>query len=636
MVDGWRDERLRRTAAEMADCLAHRGPDDHGVWVDASTGVALGHRRLSILDLSPAGHQPMVSASGRYVMVFNGEIYNFPDLRTKLEACGVRFRGASDTEVLLAAIDRWGLEVALKRAHGMFAVGVWDTKERTLSLARDRLGEKPLYYGWHGRSFLFASELTAVRAHPDFAARVSRESVVRYLALDHVPAPASIYEGTFKLPPGTFAIVRPNRVGVLPEPKEYWSARDAVTSDGADVPDNNLEVLLADAVARQMVADVPLGLLLSGGVDSSTIAALMQAQSARPVRTFTIGFKEAGFDEAEYAGAVARHLGTDHTELYVTPADAEAVIPRLPEIYDEPFADSSQIPTFLVCKMARRSVTVALSGDGGDEVFGGYNRYLWWDSLWNRARRLPSWGRTAAACALNAVPPRAWDRVGRALQHVSRSSSRLADGRLGERAEKAIAVLRARTPTEAYQQLISHWASRESIVLGAGTADEQLNPPLLASFVEQMMYLDLVGYLPDDILTKVDRASMAVNLEVRVPFLDHRVVEAAWRLPLEAKIAGGRGKLPLRRILDRYVPSELIERPKAGFAVPIGTWLRGPLRPWAEELLDERRLRADGILDPAPIRRRWDAHVRGRGQWEHHLWGVLIFQAWLDAQGVRV
>lgn len=630
LVDGWPDERLRRTSAQMADRLVHRGPDDHGVWVDSAAGVAMGHRRLSILDLSSAGHQPMVSASGRYVVVFNGEIYNFADLRAELEARGLRFRGASDTEVLITAIDRWGLEAALRRANGMFAVGVWDTDKRTLSLARDRLGEKPLYYGWQGSTFLFASELKALRAHPDFAARVSRDALARYLALDQVPGPASIYEGIFKLPPGTFAVIRADRVGVVPTPEPYWSAREAAI--GTEVEGGgDLENLLADAVARRMVADVPLGVLLSGGVDSSTIAALMQTQSTGPVRTFTIGFAESGFDEAEYAQAVARHLGTDHTELYVTAADAEAVIPHLSDIYDEPFADSSQIPTYLVCELARRSVTVALSGDGGDEVFGGYNRYLWWNSLWGRTSRLPHWARWAAASTVGAMPPAAWDTVGRGLQRVSRSS-RLADGRLSERAEKAVAILRADNPTEAYDHLVSHWTSRESIVLGVGTPKRNLNPPQLASFVEQMMYLDLVGYLPDDILTKVDRASMAVSLEVRVPFLDHRVVEAAWRLPLESKIAGGRGKLPLRRILDRYVPRELTERPKAGFAVPIGTWLRGSLRSWAEELLDERRLRADGFLDAVPIRRRWNAHLRGRGQWEHHLWGVLMFQAWLDAQ----
>ena len=628
---------MRALAGRMTDTLVHRGPDDAGVWIDGDAGIALGFRRLSILDLSPAGHQPMVSSDGRYVVVFNGEIYNHPDLREALLERGAAFEGHSDTEVILESTIRWGFEATLERLWGMFAIALWDREARRLSLARDRLGKKPLYYGWQQGLFLFGSELKALRAHPAFEARLDRRAVASYVRFAYVPAPASIYEGVRKLAPGHLLHVDAGRATA---PRAYWDARRLATcadrSQAAPSPVEAVEALdrlLRDAVARRMVADVPLGAFLSGGVDSATVVALMQAQSARPVRTFTIGFDIPGFNEAVHAKAVAAHLGTDHTELYVTPEEARAVIPRLPVIYDEPFADSSQIPTFLVSQMARRHVTVALSGDGGDELFAGYTRYAWAGNIWARVRHLPAGGRRLIARGIEAVSPRIWDRLYAGIETVLPRATR--QSQPSDKLYKLAGVLPVAGPDELYLRLVSQWKRPDALVPGAAEYETALNdgevPARLPDFTERMMFLDLVTYLPDDILAKVDRASMAVSLEARAPLLDHRVVEWAWQQPLSVKVRDGQSKWLLRQVLHRYVPRDLIERPKMGFGVPIGAWLRGPLREWAEHLLDARRLERQGIIDPRPVRALWQAHLTGRRDEQYRLWVVLMFQAWLDA-----
>lgn len=636
------EDALCRTVQGMAETLRHRGPDDGGEWADAQAGIALGFRRLAIVDLSPAGHQPMASASERYVIAFNGEVYNFGALRQELagQNAAPAFRGRSDTEVMLAAIEAWGLEAAVKRFVGMFAFALWDRQERVLHLVRDRLGIKPLYYGWAGGALLFGSELKALRAHPAFHPEVDRDVLTLLLRHSCIPSPYSIYKGVRKLPPGTILTLRGPGAA---EPVPYWSVRDAAAAGLADPfcgseaeAVDGLDALLREAVGMRMVADVPLGAFLSGGVDSSAVVALMQAQSSRPVQTFSIGFREAGFDEAPFAREVAGHLGTDHTELYVSPEDAQAVIPALSDVYDEPFADSSQIPTFLVSQLARRHVTVSLSGDGGDELFAGYNRYFAGRSLWNRVGWMPHALRRAAARALTAAPPRTLDALAGQLNPVLPRSLR--HGGISSKIAKTADLLRADCPDAMYETLVSHWTDPASVVLGAGgepptalTGEHRWTGP--SDFTQRMMYLDLMSYLPDDILTKVDRASMAVGLEARVPLLDHRVVEWAWRLPLSLSLRGGQGKWLLRQVLYRYVPREMIERPKMGFGAPIDAWLRGPLRPWAEALLDERRLRDEGFFDPAPIRARWAEHLSGRRNWQHHLWDVLMFQAWHEKNG---
>ena len=619
------------------DRLAHRGPDDADSWIDAEAGIALGHRRLSIIDLSAAGRQPMLSACGRYVITFNGEIYNYIDLRRDLEAAGEGFRGHSDTEVMLAGIARWGLPDTLRKCNGMFAGAVWDRRLRTLSLFRDRFGQKPLYYGWAGRALVFGSELGALTVHPKFDRALDRTSLDLFLRHGYVPAPRTIYGSVHKLPPGTWTSwTADGLVNARSAPVTYWSAFETARTALADPFEGDeaaavetLDALLRDAVQRCMVADVPLGAFLSGGIDSSTVVALMQAQSERPVKTFSIGFREAQYNEARYAAAVARHLGTDHTELFISETDAQAVIPRLPDLYSEPFADSSQIPTYLVSELARRQVTVALSGDGGDELFGGYPRYVSGGRLMAILARVPRPLQQGAAHAVLAVPVAAWDTAARIADRCLPARFNLTHA--GYRGHRWATIILAAEDAEVYRRLISIWQEPCSLVNGTAIEDPvlvALRSAPEADFILRMMYTDSVTYLPDDILAKVDRASMAVGLEARIPLLDHRVYEFAWRLPLAWKLCNGVGKQLLRQVLYRYVPKPLIERPKMGFGVPIGDWLRGRLRDWADALLAEDRLRRDGLFDPAPIRRCWAEHLSGRNNWQDRLWAVLMFQAW--------
>jgi asparagine synthase (glutamine-hydrolysing) len=628
----------------MARTLTHRGPDDEGYFQDESAGLALGHRRLSILDLSPLGRQPMVSASGRYVIAFNGEVYNFTALGRELELDGTAFRGRSDTEVMLAAIDEWGLMPAVTRFIGMFCFALWDRQNRTLFLVRDRLGIKPLYYGWAGGTFTFGSELKALRACPGFDNPVNRDALTLLLRHNYIPAPYSIHDNIHKLMPGTILAVT-SRLAAAPQNLQtiaahedtYWSARE-VTECGVaerfggsrEEAAQQLDRLLREAVGQRMVADVPLGAFLSGGIDSSTVVALMQTQSERRVKTFSIGFHEGGYNEAQHAKAVARHLGTDHTELYVTPEEAMAVIPNLPALYDEPFSDSSQIPTYLVSKLAREHVTVSLSGDGGDELFGGYNRYFWGRRLWAMLSRIPRPLRAVTGHALGAVRPALWGRVGALTAPLLPRHLRVSQS--ADKARLLAEILAVPSADALYRRLVSHWKYPEVLVSNTREPPTALTDPVrcayLADYTERMMFADMVSYLPDDILAKVDRASMGVGLEARVPLLDHRVVEFAWRLPLDLKIREGQGKWLLRQVLYRYVPKELIERPKMGFGVPIEHWLRGPLRDWAEELLDERRLKQEGFFDPTPIRQKWAEHLSGQRAGHYCLWDVLMFQAW--------
>jgi len=638
-------EPMTALAQAMTQRIANRGPDDAGAWADADCGIALAHQRLSILDLSAAGHQPMQSACGRYVMVFNGEIYNHGELRGRLKAEGNApdWRGHADTETLLAGFVAWGIEPALDATVGMFAFALWDHRDRILTLARDRMGEKPLYYGWQGGTFLFGSELKALRAHPCFEGHVDRSALSLLLRYNCIPAPHSIYEGIFKLRPGHMLQIGMAHFAAheTPAQQAWWSLSEVIRrsctsrilGDEQAVVDE-LEQLLARSVRDQMLSDVPLGAFLSGGVDSSTIVALMQMASSKPVKTFTIGFDDAGFDEAAHAKVIARHLGTEHEELYVRPRDALAVVPRLPTLYCEPFADSSQIPTFLISQLARQQVTVALSGDGGDELFGGYNRYLMARTAWRRLNRLPPAARRALAGALRGVSPPRWDGLIRLASRCLPKRLRVANA--GEKAHKLAGVLQLTNGEAFYKQLRSHWEDPGSVVIGGDEpADSLMDAGGLtaADSLEQwMMAQDAQTYLPDDILVKVDRAAMANSLETRVPLLDHRVVEFAWRLPLEYKIRGEEGKWALRQVLYRYVPQAMIERPKMGFTLPLGSWLRGPLRDWAEDLLDPARLRREGYLEPGPIRRIWDMHLAGKSNEQYRLWDVLMFQAWLAAQ----
>lgn len=636
--------------ARMAGAIAHRGPDDQGFWSDDDAGIGFAHRRLSILDLSPEGHQPMHSVDCRFVACFNGEIYNHGEIRAELEAAGLGpedgWRGHSDTEILLHAFVAWGVEPAIAKAAGMFAMAIWDRRERQLHLVRDRFGEKPLYYGWAGRDLIFASELKALRCHPNFDRAIDRTALRAYTARTYIPAPRSIYRKIFKLPPGCIlTLSSADLAQPISEPPEeggaralrlrrYWSYRDVVRQGLANPIGSEAEALelleqvLALAIKEQSFADVPVGAFLSGGIDSSTVVALYQKYSAQAVRTYSIGFEEAGFNEAEHAKAVARQLGTIHHEHYVTVEEVRDVIPQLPAMFDEPFADSSQIPTFLISRFARADVTVALTGDGGDELFGGYNRHVMAPRLWSRLRLLPLGLRRIGAAPLTRLSPAFWTGL---AQLVDRNGSPFA----GARIQKGLRIAQsASNLDDIYLNFLDEWSQEEQPVIGGEGVEcgFDLAPGDSADDATRIMYCDAVSYLPDDILVKVDRASMAVGLETRVPFLDHRVAAVAARIPLSMKIHSGRGKQILRQLLFREAPSALFERPKAGFAIPVGEWIRGPLRPWAEELLEPKRMAEDGWFNPAIVQRRWQDHLAGRRNSTPALWAVLMFQAWLREQ----
>ena len=624
-------DQLKSIAEVMEIVLEHRGPDDHDVWIDSDAGVALVHRRLSIVDLSSAGHQPMHSADGRYVIIYNGEVFSHAEIRKEIEATGHRFRGHSDTEVILESIARVGVRATVDRLIGMFAFVIWDKNDRTLTLVRDRLGIKPVYWAKINGLFMFGSELKALRQHPGWTPRIRPEAVASFLRHNYIPAPNTIYQDVYKLEPGTILTLP---FGGEPKIEKFWDARQ-VALDSIQHPldeddetlANRLETLLVDAVGRRMIADVPLGAFLSGGIDSSTVVALMKAANLGPVKTFSIGFEQAGFNEAPHAAAIANHLGTEHTELTVTSQEALDVVPKLADMFDEPFADSSQIPTYLVSAMTRKHVTVALSGDGGDELFAGYNRYQLTKRFWRTLSLLPLPARNAFASGLTSLSTERWDQCFAPLP------SKVSPPQPGDKIYKLASVLKLSNADELYRHLISHWNPTQVApsvpelrgILWDGSVRKDF-PDLL----DRMQFLDLVTYLPDDILTKVDRASMANALEARVPLLDHRVVELAWRLPHKAKIRGGTTKWLLRQVLYRHVPKELIERPKMGFGVPLAGWLKGPLRAWAENLISEKRLRESGLLDTQLVRRRWHEHLSGRRNWQYLLWDVLMFEAWRE------
>jgi asparagine synthase (glutamine-hydrolysing) len=616
----------------MAQAIVHRGPDDQGVWFDETVGIGLAHARLSILDLSPAGHQPMQSVSSRYVVVFNGEIYNHLNLRDELNDLMPRnWRGHSDTETLLAGFEAWGIDHTIEKCVGMFAIAVWDKEEEQLILIRDRFGEKPLYYGWQNNSFMFASELKALKAHPDFVGKINRQALSHYFRLNYIPTPLSIYEDIFKLEPGVIATF--SKDGKLLSKNFFWNAEDvAVDSELSDLTDDEavdrLALLIKQSIQDQKLSDVPLGAFLSGGIDSSTVVGVLQSISDRPVKTFTIGFNQAEFNEATEAEAVAKHLGTDHKELIVSAEDALAVINQLPFIYDEPFADASQIPTFLVAKLAKEEVTVCLSGDGGDELFCGYNRYHYTDKVWTKLKKVPVSIRKAISSTLLFVSPNRWDKISKLVGLQKRLPN------LGNKIQKGAQALKARDFEDLYTRVVSNWSKDECLVKGIGYE----SAPLLSEAatvsqlndLEKMMLWDKQSYLMDDVLVKTDRATMACSLEGRVPLLDYRIADFASGLPMEFKYREGKGKWILREVLYRYVPRELIERPKKGFSLPIAEWLRGPLKEWANSLLDSKRIDSEGFLESTLIQTKWQEHLSGKRDWSAQLWSVLMFQLWLE------
>ncbi len=643
---------LSESVHKMSETLIHRGPNDGGIWVDCEDGIAFGHRRLSILDLSSAGSQPMTSVCGRFVVVFNGEIYNHLHLRRKMESLfgSISWRGHSDTETLVYLFSKWGIEETIKHLVGMFAIAVWDKKTKKISLIRDRVGEKPLYYGWSNQVFFFGSELKSLRAYKGFNNLVDRNALSLYMQYMYVPTPYSIYENIYKLEPG--CILQIDKKCILSPPeiapsfsfrsygitlKQWYSLSDVAKNGQSDLIQDEiyatelLEKTLLNSVSSQLITDVPIGAFLSGGIDSSIIVSLMQKLKSSPVKTFTIGFEDSNFNEAIYAKKVAKHLGTDHYELYVKASDTYSVIPKLPYLYDEPFADSSQIPTFLVSQLAREHVTVCLSGDAGDELFGGYNRYLWGKSVWNKLNLVPLGLRKNLGHIMQKIPTSVWDSAGYFLPNKYSVVS------VGDKVHKMAHRLKVvNSLDDMYHSLVNEGFKGEDLIISSNPLDVKVNNPSIVSGISEsehrMMLWDSISYLPDDILTKVDRAAMGSSLETRIPMLDYRVIELAWRLPLSMKIKDAKGKHILRKILYKYVPNELIDRPKAGFAIPVGQWLRGPLREWAEDLIDDHKIDSEGYFNHKLVRNMWNEHISGKCDWTSRIWAILMFQAWLESQ----
>ena len=646
-----RKEELDMCAHKMSVALTHRGPDDFGIWSDEKSGIAFGHRRLSVVDLSLAGHQPMISPCGNFSVIFNGEIYNHLQLREKLNDSTYKqsWRGHSDTETLVSAFSQWGIKKTLGQLVGMFAIAVWDIKNKKLYLIRDRFGEKPLYYGWSNGVFLFGSELKALQAYKNFNNIVDRNALSLYMQYMYVPSPYSIFKDVYKLDPG--CILQIDNDGINKPPSRIMSSAFCAKgvsikqwyslSNIAEKSQHNLikdkhesvellEKALTESIQSQLISDVSLGAFLSGGIDSSIIVSLMQSISMNPVKTFTIGFEDSLFNEAIYAKDVAKHLGTEHHELYVTASDAIRVIPDLPILYDEPFADSSQIPTYLVSKLARENVTVSLSGDGGDELFGGYNRYLWGERVWSKLKWMPPVVRQTLGAIIQKLPVSTLDTVGHLLPNRYKVTT------MGDKAHRMAHRLNiVNTIDDMYRSLVTEGFNEESMVYSDGfILKTKLDEPSIAVGIDgsaqRMMLWDALTYLPDDILTKVDRAAMGVSLETRVPFLDHRVAEIAWRMPLDIKINNGVGKWPVRQVLYKYVPKKLVERPKAGFSIPVGQWMRDPLREWADDLLDESRMQSQGYFNHKLVRKIWDQHLNGSYDWTSKLWAILMFNAWIN------